>query len=84
LYGSIIVKELIDRFTDYAATIRGGDGQEDGGYLHTDGTLHGHYWVEVSTSGERLSLISRMTSFPTGNRAFYAFWRAAGQPIYGG
>lgn len=66
LYGSIIVKELIDRFTDYAATIRGGDGHENGGYQHTDGTLHGHYWVEVSTPGERFIIDITHDQFSNG------------------
>lgn len=66
MYGSIIVKELIDRFTDYAATIQGGDGEEDGGYQHADGTRHGHYWVEVATPGERFIIDITHDQFSSG------------------
>ncbi|HAV1601555.1 TPA: hypothetical protein JG832_002445 [Enterobacter hormaechei subsp. xiangfangensis] len=52
LYGSWLVKELVTNFTPHTATIRGGDGEGDGGYYHSLlSRWFGHYWVEVATDG---------------------------------
>lgn len=53
LYAAVLCSLLINRFTAGRASVRGGDGQGDGG-LFVDGTGHGHYWVEVETGADSL------------------------------
>jgi len=46
LYAAVLCKTLINRFTSYQATVRGGDGEADGG-LFIGKVGHGHYWIEA-------------------------------------
>lgn len=48
-YSVLLLKTMIEQFTDYTAIPRGGDGHADGGYFDSAGTGHGHYWLEVRT-----------------------------------
>jgi len=47
LYASIICSMMINKFTPFVATIRGGGGPDFG--LKISGVPHGHYWIEVVT-----------------------------------
>lgn len=51
LYGSVLVAELVERFGQARALIRGGSGDGCTGALDTDGEWQGHYWVEVERNG---------------------------------
>jgi len=52
LFASWLVRAMVTRWiVDARATIRGGDGHQDGGCLDVDGTLRGHYWVEIELPG---------------------------------
>ncbi len=50
LYASTLLAEMLHRFGGCRATIRGGDGQDDGGYVAAQGVQFGHYWVEAVTA----------------------------------
>lgn len=50
LYAVILCSMLINKFTEHPATIRGGDGINDGG-LFIGSAGHGHYWIEVDVCG---------------------------------
>jgi hypothetical protein len=55
LYAAVLCAEVINRFTNFQATVRGGDGELDGGlFIYLIG--HGHYWVEA-TAGEQAFVI---------------------------
>jgi hypothetical protein len=47
LYGAVLVQGLIRYFTPHQATVRGGNGGNEG-FRDSNGLWHGHYWVEVS------------------------------------
>jgi hypothetical protein len=47
LYASVFLAHAVNQFTPYAAKVRGGDGEGDGGYFDASGVAHGHYWVEA-------------------------------------
>ena len=47
LFASILLQMSLQRFGNCTATIRGGDGEQDGGTLGIDGRWHGQYWVEL-------------------------------------
>ena len=54
LCSSVLTALLLSKFGSGDATIRGGDGDTDGGALDADGNLRGHYWVELEArSGRR-------------------------------
>lgn len=46
-YACYFTKDLLDHFTDFKTTVRGGDGNGDGGYIDSNGGIQGHYWLEV-------------------------------------
>lgn len=48
-YATITAQLMFERFTDFRCSVRGGDGNQDGGYFDAAGTGHGHYWLEVET-----------------------------------
>ncbi|MEP8849161.1 hypothetical protein ABKU49_05470 [Enterobacter hormaechei] len=48
-YAVLLLKTMIEQYTDYIALPRGGDGLADGGYFDCTGKGHGHYWLEVRT-----------------------------------
>jgi hypothetical protein len=50
-YGAHLLRDSIEQFTPFAAVIRGGDGEGDGGYMDFTGRMHGHYWVEAWPKG---------------------------------
>lgn len=41
------MQSCLHKFTEFKATIRGGDGLNDGGYIDSTGRKHGHYWIEA-------------------------------------
>ena len=48
LHACILLSSMLERFGNCkAVTIRGGDGQGDGGYVDAAGVWHGHYWIEA-------------------------------------
>jgi hypothetical protein len=51
LYASVMTAQVLNRFTDAEVTIRGGDGEDDGG-IFVDGIGRGHYWMEAEVDGE--------------------------------
>lgn len=52
LFASWLVRAMVTRWiTGARATIRGGDGHQDGGCRAADGILRGHYWVEIEVPG---------------------------------
>ncbi|RMM39294.1 hypothetical protein QO021_28505 (plasmid) [Pseudomonas amygdali pv. lachrymans] len=55
LYATVLCAEVINRFTIFKATVRGGDGESDGG-LYIERVGHGHYWVEA-TAGEQAFVV---------------------------
>lgn len=46
-FACYFLKDLLDHFTDFKITARGGDGNGDGGYIDSNGNMQGHYWLEV-------------------------------------
>lgn len=46
-YACVLLQTTLNRFSDYRAMVRGGDGLLDGGYTDFEGRRHGHYWVEA-------------------------------------
>lgn len=48
-YATITAQLMFERFTDFRCSVRGGDGNQDGGYFDAAGIGHGHYWLEVET-----------------------------------
>lgn len=52
LYAAFMCSTILGKFTQAQITIRGGDGDGDGG-LVVDGVAHGHYWLEAEIQGDR-------------------------------
>jgi hypothetical protein len=50
LYASLMCSTALNKFTAAKVTIRGGDGEGDGG-IFVDGVGHGHYWMEADVDG---------------------------------
>lgn len=52
LYAAFMCSTVLSKFTEAEITIRGGDGEGDGG-LFVDGAARGHYWLEADIQGDR-------------------------------
>lgn len=52
LHGSILLQSTIERFLPVTATIRGGAGDGEGGYVDDQGVERGHYWIEARVMDE--------------------------------
>lgn len=52
-YACVLLQTTVNRFSDYRAVVRGGDGHLDGGYTDFAGRRHGHYWVEARAADQR-------------------------------
>lgn len=50
LYASVMTSLVLNRFTEAVVSIRGGDGEDDGG-IFVDGIGRGHYWMEAEIDG---------------------------------
>ena len=48
-FACFLAKNMLDKFTSFQTSYRGGDGHGDGGYIDSAGKSHGHYWLEVKT-----------------------------------
>ena len=52
LYAAFMCSTALGKFTKAQITIRGGDGEGDGG-LFVDDVGHGHYWLEADIQGDK-------------------------------
>lgn len=56
LYGSVLLVQLVRKFSSARARVCGGDGERDGGYFDRSGVGHGHYWVSAQADGRSMVL----------------------------
>lgn len=52
LYAAFMCSTVLSKFTQAEISIRGGDGEGDGG-LFVDGASRGHYWLEADIQGDK-------------------------------
>lgn len=69
LYAAILLQSLVEKFLPMTARVRGGDGHADGGFVATDGSRHGHYWIEVTCSQSREAWVVDITADQFGEPA---------------
>lgn len=70
LYASFVLRMALEKFGRCRATIRGGDGGDDGGAVDVHGTLRGHYWVE-GTTPEGIAFVADVTADQFGHPPVY-------------
>lgn len=51
LRSAVLCNNMLTRWSDFGAVVKGGQGLDAGGYRDATGTVHGHYWNEVTTPG---------------------------------
>lgn len=70
LYASFVLRMSLKRFGGCVASVRGGDGDKDGGAKDVKGTWHGHYWVEGVTP-DGIAFVADITADQFGHEPVY-------------
>lgn len=84
LFASILVGQLVAKFTDFETILQGGDGAGDGGFRDAQGKLQSHYWVFAKHLGEPTGWFVDITADQFGSLPVQVLSSSGSSPYFPG